>query len=185
MKRKGGGKHKGSAFERTICKKLSEWQGADEVIYWRSASSGARSTQLAKSGIKATLTGGDITALSEEGSWLTGYFSVECKFYADFSFELLLQNKGKLPEWWKQCRLDSNRDGKHPMMIVKKNRSPIYIAFDPTTLTAISHYIDYSKTVQFVYHSGESEKSMIIMLFEDWMEITDHESLKEFIINAR
>lgn len=185
MKRKGGGKNKGSAFERTICKKLSEWMEADEVIFWRSASSGARSTQLAKSGTKATLTGGDITALSEEGSWLTSYFSIECKFYADFSFDLLLQNKGKIPEWWSQCILDSNRDGKNPMMIFKKNRSPIYVAFDPTVLVLMSIQCDLSHVRQMTIGNNKSSESMTIMLFEDWLEATDYESLKEFITNAR
>ncbi len=181
----GAGKNKGSAFERTICKKLSEFLEADEVIFWRSASSGARSTQLAKSGTKATLTGGDITALSEQGSFLTGYFSIECKFYADFSFDLLLQNKGKLPEWWAQCVLDSIRDGKRPMMIFKKNRSPIYIALDPITLTDMGSHCRYQSINQLSFTNETVDKSMVIMLFEDWLKQTDHESLKNFIDDAK
>jgi len=180
----GAGKRKGGQFERTVCKRLSEWMKADEVIFWRSASSGARSTQLAKSGQKAGLTGGDITALDEQGAWLTKYFSIECKTYADFSFDLLLQDKGKIPVWWEQCQLDSHRDDKKPMMIFKKNRSPIYVAFDPISFLKISSYCT-SKTInQLSFDNGRAEKSMVILLFEDWLKQVNFELLREIIING-
>jgi len=176
------GKHKGSEFERKVCKRLSKWILADQVVFWRSASSGARSTQLAKKGEKASKTGGDIVALGEEGDWLTKSFSVECKTYKDFSFDLLMEDKGKIPGWWSQCWMDSIRDEKHPMMIFKKNRSPIYLAISPEVNSAFMS--DYDSLIYLHYGHPQSIKSMVIYIFEDWLDTVDFEAFKDFCNNG-
>ena len=55
--RKGGGKAKGSSFERLICKELSLWitGGEHQDVFWRSAMSGGRSTVAMKKGDKLAL----------------------------------------------------------------------------------------------------------------------------------
>ena len=44
--RKGGGKEKGSSFERLVCKRMSMWlsKGERDDLFWRSAMSGGRAT---------------------------------------------------------------------------------------------------------------------------------------------
>jgi hypothetical protein len=55
--RKGGGKQKGSQFERDVCRELSLWvsHGKQEDVYWRSAMSGGRSTVAALKGARSGL----------------------------------------------------------------------------------------------------------------------------------
>ena len=79
--RKGGGKEKGSAYERAICKRLSLYvsKGKRDDLFWRSAMSGGRATLQAKKGKKAQAQAGDITSIAAEGNKLTSTFMIECK----------------------------------------------------------------------------------------------------------
>lgn len=80
-----GGSHKGSGFEREICKQLSEWWTADlegaprQDVFWRSAQSGGRATQRAKSGLRTAGSYGDITAVDPIGAPLLQLFTLELK----------------------------------------------------------------------------------------------------------
>lgn len=79
------GSHKGSGFERQICKQLSEWWsfglegGAREDIFWRSSQSGGRATQRAKSGKRTFGSYGDIAAVDPIGQDLLSVFTIELK----------------------------------------------------------------------------------------------------------
>src|SRR5690242_5955748 len=95
----GGGKQKGSSFERKVCKVLSRFVDPDgtDTHFWRSAMSGGRSTIQRKKGIRNDKQVGDITCVSNKGAWLTDLFLIECKFYKDLNLASgLLFGKGKL-----------------------------------------------------------------------------------------
>lgn len=79
------GNRKGSAFERKICKQLSEWWSealegtARDDIFWRSSQSGGRATQRAKSGKNTFGSQGDIAAVDPVGRPLLEVFTLELK----------------------------------------------------------------------------------------------------------
>ena len=182
--KKGGGKAKGSAFERYICKSLSDWIGADEVCFWRSAMSGGRATVLAKQGKKADLMSGDISAIGSEGAWLTNAYSVECKSYATFSFDHFFTNtpsKSNLPGWWEQCQNDAKRSDKLPMLIFKKNRSPIYIGLDDIGFShyQASRYEDSEELDAMYIVFKEQYATLHIVEYDKFLEVTDATLFKE------
>jgi hypothetical protein len=73
---------KGGAFERRICRRISEcWApDADDCIFWRTAGSGGRATVRKRKG-KATAAAhcGDLAAIDERGADLTRLITWELK----------------------------------------------------------------------------------------------------------
>lgn len=128
--RAGGGKSKGGAFERLICKKLSLWlsEGKREDLLWRSAMSGGRAT-VAHSKNKLDDQVGDISAVTEEGYQFTKLFAVECKSYNNIHLESLLTRKASNPSvllFWNEIDLAARKVGKMPFLIFKQNKGEIY-----------------------------------------------------------
>ena len=122
--RRGGGKQKGSAFERKVCRLLSLWMshGEKEDLLWRSAMSGGRATVAKKKGIDIRQAG-DITAVAPEGHALTDLFYIECKNYRDLQIDsFILDNRGKLAEFWRIAVREADRHERCPMLIAKENR---------------------------------------------------------------
>lgn len=76
-----GGSHKGSSYEREICKQLSLWWsgGKRDDIFWRSSQSGGRATQRAKSGKSTFGSYGDIAAVDPIGQSLLKLVTIELK----------------------------------------------------------------------------------------------------------
>lgn len=122
--RKGGGKSKGSSFERDICKRLSLWlsEGTVEDCLWRSAMSGGRSTVAHAKGKRLADQAGDISAISPLGHTLTKRWMIECKNYRDLGFAGLPTKRGNLVKFWLEAKKQGRRYDKLPMMIVKQNQ---------------------------------------------------------------
>ena len=101
--RPGGGKQKGSAFEREIAKKLSLWwsSGEDARVFWRSASSGQ---------IKAHGMAGDITSV-HGGEAFTSKVFIECKCGKQVDLTDWFRNSSKkrsnIKEWWAKAQEES------------------------------------------------------------------------------
>lgn len=147
--RKGGGKQKGSQFEREICVRLSRWVsgGSQEDCFWRSAMSGGRSTVAARKGKRLAAQGGDISCIHPIGQPFADLFMAECKFYADLDFTGLLTGRGKIVQFWKTAHKEANRLEKLPFLIAKQNRMPVFVCvskaglgrLDLNPVTAILH----------------------------------------------
>ena len=123
--RKGGGKGKGSQFERDVCVALSRLvnPGGDDTIFWRSAMSGGRATVQGRKGIKNKTQLGDITCVHDKGNFLTNYFIVECKFYSKLDTQsFLFSGKGILAQFWRKLNLECTTNDRVPMLIAKQNR---------------------------------------------------------------
>lgn len=122
--RRGGGKQKGSQFEREVCKKLSLWvsYNLQEDVFWRSALSGGRSTVAHAKGKNLGTQAGDISSVSPYGNAFISKFVVECKFYRDLQFVGLLSNKGNLTKFWVEITRQALRYNKLPLMIAKQNQ---------------------------------------------------------------
>ena len=121
--RKGGGKSKGSAFEREVCVALSKWisNGEKVDIFWRSAMSGGRAT-IAKGAVRQA---GDITAVAPEGHILTDKLYLECKHLKDISFDSLIKQNGPLLSIWLKTIIEAEKYGKEPVLIFRQNHWPI------------------------------------------------------------
>lgn len=124
--RVGGGKSKGSSFERLVCVKLSLWisKGANEDCYWRSAVSGGRSTVAAGRGKRLAAQAGDISCIHPIGAPLTDKFYLECKSYRDLEYKGLVTGKGHLVKFWCETVIQSRNYGKLPMLIAHQNQQP-------------------------------------------------------------
>lgn len=128
----GGGKAKGSSFERHICKSLSLWMshGKRDDLFWRSAMSGGRASVQFKKGKPNRTQTGDITAIDPLGAPLVSKFFIDSKFNRDLQLQALYtkdQNKKQkkyrdsLLSWWREGEQQAQRYSKFPMLIVKQN----------------------------------------------------------------
>jgi hypothetical protein len=126
----GGGKQKGSEYERQICKALSLWVsgGQREDLFWRSAMSGGRATVGKRKGLDLAHHAGDISATHPLGHILTDHFYVECKRYADLNFgSFLTKQKGPLAGFWEEAVKQARAHDRVPMLIVREDRGDTLI----------------------------------------------------------
>lgn len=130
--RAGGGKQKGSQFEREVCVQLSKWitDGEREDVYWRSAMSGGRATVAHRKGKHHSTQVGDISCIHPAGHKFSEAFAIECKFYADLNYQGLLTGKGKLLDFWKEIKKQSRDHNKHPFLVARQNRMQTMICVD-------------------------------------------------------
>lgn len=104
--RPGGGSHKGSSFEREICKRLSlAWtDGERDDVFWRTSGSGARATCRFGRGKATANQYGDICATDPVGVPLTDCFVFELKCgYGRWDLLDLLDGRGPLPKFLEQA----------------------------------------------------------------------------------
>jgi hypothetical protein len=120
--RSGGGKNKGSSFEREICVALSLWltAGKREDCFWRSAMSGGRAT-VRKGAVRQA---GDICAVAPEGHVLTDKLYMECKHLKNITLDSLIKGKGDLINIWKTTEIEAAKYGKIPTLVFRQNRWP-------------------------------------------------------------
>jgi len=137
--RAGGGKAKGSSFEREICKRLSLWlsHGKRTDLFWRSAMSGGRATianRLGRGGRIKVRQPGDITAVAIEGAVLTDRYVIECKHVRNLQLTaFLLEGRGakqSIAGYWKKLRGEAKRHHKLPMLIAKQNNMPVIVVLE-------------------------------------------------------
>lgn len=122
MKR-GGGKGKGSNFERWVCVELSlaVTGGKRKDVFWRSAISGGRATVHNKKRIDVRQAG-DICAVAPEGNSLVNTFYFECKFYRDLKIDrFVVEGTGPLAGFWNTTKTEAARHKRIPVLIAKQN----------------------------------------------------------------
>lgn len=125
MRKAGGGKAKGAAFERDVCKALGLWvtAGKRDDVFWRSAMSGGRATIRQRGGKETRHQAGDISSVHEAGHVLTSYWFIECKFVKNLRItNFVLQTGGGLMEYWRTAVKESRKHSRTPMVIAKQNR---------------------------------------------------------------
>jgi hypothetical protein len=116
--RKGGGKAKGSAFERQIAKdivKAFSKQGITQRDCWRSINSGGH-----------VIACGDLE-MSEKLMAMFPY-SVECKFRKKIKWQnFMLAGHTEESDWFLQARAGALKiKGLDPLLVMKENFGPIY-----------------------------------------------------------
>ena len=136
----GGGKQKGSAFEREICKDLSLWisGGERDDLFWRSAMSGGRQTVGYKKVINRKNQGGDITSIDPIGNKLTDKYVIECKSYKNIHLQSMLYGIPKnasIYEFWIELYNKSKQLNKDMMLVIKYNTSVKLLGLTKTSRT--------------------------------------------------
>lgn len=161
--KKGTSKNKGNSFERDLGRQFSIWwtKGADKNVFMRSASSGAWNTFHRKEG--ATAHAGDIESVDAVGRAFTNKVMVEAKWYKEENsilFEVLLNQRSQVLEWWAKCEKEATDVFKVPMLVVKFNYripfivipnyfySEVYKRFgEPNTKASIILQLDFDDTI--------------------------------------
>ena len=150
-------KAKGSGFEREIAKYLSEKYGESFI---RAPGSGAyiggknqSRTQILHEGQIRSFKG-DIVP----GQTFTK-MNVECKFYADFPFHLLLSGECKVIDAWLEQLMDVADPDDCNILFMKFNRKGRYIAVQ-SKLTWV--------TDNFLYYTSPKLGDWIIMEFDNF-----------------
>lgn len=140
----GRGKSKGNAFEREICRMLSEWwtDGKDDGIFWRSDSSGARATVRSRKD-KATFGQyGDITAIDPCGQPLIDLCTIEVKRgYSKASIhDSIDRREGSKPTCYElfieQAIADWKESGAFSWLLISKRDQKVPLVFMDELLLA-------------------------------------------------
>ena len=152
-------KAKGSGFEREVAKFLSDLYGESFI---RAPGSGAyiggknqhRTTVLHEGQVRSFK--GDIVPGQSFSK-----MNIECKFYADFPFHLLLSGDCKVINTWIEQLMDVADDGDVNLLFMKFNRKGRYVA-----VQCGSTWI----TDNFVYYSSSKFGDWLIVEFDDFFQ---------------
>lgn len=178
----GGGKAKGSGYEREVAKFLSRWiTGKEkELVFWRSPSSGALCT------ISNVLeTSGDLIAIKPEGEWFLKLFSVEIKTgypHADF-FQHFKDMKGDvIKEFWLQCQTDARKSKKYGMLIFKKKGLKPIVGIDSNMKELLLKNIYLLKSLMLAYDDGTPDINFYDM--EMFFNTVTPDMIRKFQLNG-
>ncbi len=172
-----GGKSKGSAFEREICKMLNVWLTGKEkpYVFWRSPSSGA----LATIHVENEDMSGDITGFSEEAKIICSVLNFELKTgYKETSIDKFLKyNKtDKLKEFWNQCINDCN-DKKHPVLIYrKKGLNTPWVCIDNSLFNVLYRKL---KNYRYIILHFRELRDMYIFELKEFFDAVKPNDIKE------
>lgn len=152
-------KAKGSGFEREVAKFLSDLYGESFI---RAPGSGAyiggknqhRTAILHEGQIRSFK--GDIVPGQSFSK-----MNIECKFYADFPFHLLLSGDCKVINTWIEQLMDVAENGDVNLLFMKFNRKGRYVA-----VQCGSTWI----TDNFVYYSSSKFGDWLIVEFDDFFQ---------------
>jgi hypothetical protein len=135
-------KAKGSGYEREVAKFLTETYGETFI---RAPGSGAyvggknqARTQLLHEGQIRSFKGDIVPGQSFDK------MNVECKFYADFPWHLLLSGECKQLDSWLEQLLDVEDEGDLNILFMKFNRKGQYVAVQDKLVWNAENYVFYS-----------------------------------------
>ena len=182
--RQGGGKAKGSEFERWTGKRLSIWitEGRRDNLFSRNVLSGGAHTLTVLKGGIANIPG-DLMAASPLAFNFLSVISVECKHHQDIDLDVFLRDVKRTSFLYKTINVTSKQahdQGLSFMVIAKENRH------EP--LVFMEHTLGRQCTVDttsfpngFHYHVLCNDK-IIMFPFSDLIRLV---SAKQFITTAQ
>lgn len=167
--RKGGGKQKGSKFEREVCHRLSLWITDGEKIdcFWRSAMSGGRATR-ARGKVRQA---GDICAVAPEGNEFADKWFVECKHVKSLDLDsFLIKSLGQLHRFWQVALKEARKYQRDPLIIAKQNGWPALV------ISRSNHVAHWARPIVIT-------DAIDITLFEDLLAVPYDRSRRPRIKN--
>jgi hypothetical protein len=128
-KKRINSKNKGGTFERLVAKQLSLWysKNSSDDIFYRTASSGGRSTQRTKRGQSVTNSAGDLSFLDSAGEPFLKCCAVEIKigYPAATLNKILTSEKPELLAFFQQAQESAKQANvPHWIVIHKQDRQP-------------------------------------------------------------
>jgi len=176
----GGGKEKGSSFERVISRMLSKWitGNSKEELFWRSAGSGAQATIGRKKGIKSNQDG-DISSTSVKSHWLTKKMYFECKTYKTINIISFFHLRGEVHSWWHKCDKEAKECRKYPFLIFKGNRTITYAMVSRVFWGKMDSYLGLKNFDHIkIYIMGDG---VVIFDFVEFIDYYDAKVFKSFL----
>jgi len=167
---------KGSEFERTIAKYLTNWLTGQrkEYYFWRTPASGALSTIAEQQGMT-----GDIISVKDEARILTDVFSIELKTgYPQASIDKHLKDNknNQIQDFWEQSCKDADRAKKFPMLIYRKKGMKPWVGisrqffeeFEMDRVYASSNHLSHLAyiTLSWGMEDGKMIMNDVLMLFD-------------------
>lgn len=176
MKR-GGGKGKGSEYERTVCKELTFWINGlkKPLLFWRSISSGGHFTTTGK----ASLHAGDITVIAapedkgcSDALAFINYFTIECKAYKKLNF--MLGHTSELQAFWHQATTQKVSE-KHALLFLKVNNRNQLVGCDDIFSEFLLKHLSIYCRITF-----ENDVSLNLFKKDDILNL-DYSLIREFL----
>jgi len=172
----GGGKAKGSQWERDISRFLTKWVTGKEkpLVFWRTPGSGSFVTNKV-----STDASGDIISILPEGRFFTDIISCELKIgYSDVDlFKHFKNTKNNILEsFWNQCLRDASQVNKHGMLIYKKKGYNAIVGIENDLMCLLKQQIELPKSITVTF-----DKLSPLVLFD--MEVFFTTILPNHIMN--
>lgn len=166
--RPGGGKQKGSSFERKAGQLLSLWITSlrRNDLFARNVLSGGRFTVRRKTD-QTTSMPGDLMAADDEAFVFTRKFAVECKHTKDLELGRLMldhERKSFLSRVYTQMARDAEHAKLWPMVIAKQNNAEAICMMPASILVAIT--ANLRRGQKFRYHLLHEEEILVCRLKE-------------------
>lgn len=182
---------KGSAFEREICNKLSEWWTGEKgsSVFWRTSNSGGRATTRGKKGKATRYQCGDITAIDPIGQPLMDLITTEIKrgYNKDTVADLLDRSPDAAEQtyekWITKIKETAERAGSYTwILIVRRDRRLPLVILPQRDLDDLSgEYLDSFirvGTFPFFIINVTCYKDKIIALpFDNFLKILCKETM--------
>lgn len=149
---------KGATFERKTATQISKWAG---VKVTRTPLSGG------------FYQAGDLTP-KDPAEMIRWPWNCELKKQESWHLEALIKdNKGQLPEWWKQCTRDAKKSKKVPLLVFTKNNDQVYAMMRLKDVKVTNLY-NIIKQRSFKF------KKRIIFLWEDFLKVSYKSYIKSY-----
>ena len=177
----GGGKRKGSQFERSLAKKLSLWwtDGERSDIFWLSSGSGARHTTRQKSNESTANSAGDLNVLDPIGQPLIDLFVIEakCGYTKEIDVLAIIDSKKKnhvLFEWILKAEQEAAiSDRKGAFLIFKRDRHQECIMMERDLFSKIILYCGNCPAEYLQIYTD-----YIILSLDDFLSWVDRDSIE-------
>ncbi len=146
---------KGASFERKVSKLLTDWWG---LTFRRVPLSGGYDKSLVVGDLWIT----DERATIEDVKKFP--FSIEAKNREEWEWNGIFGYGNKaLFSYWKQAKMDAAKQSKIPLLIFKKNLTPIFIMWDTSTGIQ-SHTLPHSVSIN-------GAEPLMVAKLEDWIKL--------------
>lgn len=162
---------KGAAFERWLCRELTEWAVGERnpPQLWRSKQSGGWKHRDAP----------DVGDLAPDGPWgheFCTMFAVEAKHRKgdnlDFWYLWSRKGGGHIFRWWKKIRKEAYQYDLCPWLVVRRNRYPDLVGYPSTfpvapkadRLRVVGRGVEFATLETWLEHSYEE----MVEAYEEW-----------------
>ena len=163
--KKGGGKRKGSSFERVIAKDLSLWitGGGNNGIFWRTHSSGAMGTVG-----KRRFEYGDIMAIDDLGKPLTDNYNIECRHGKVLNIKDLIYHpkSSSILQLILEGRKNADSSNRRPLWIFKEQGKDVMVMMNydrNEPFKSLWNGIDFVLAIDLLH-------DVFLMTYENWKE---------------